>query len=208
MQYKKIKLSFLNTSSKEIHDLFKAWIIISLAFAIAIKGFSLSFSFLLAVIVSSLTVGTAFILHEMGHKIMAQKYGCFAEFRSFDNMLFLALLMSFFGFVFAAPGAVMISGPIGRRRNGKISAMGPGVNLGLALIFLIISLSVPIAGIRTFSYYGLFINSWLALFNMIPLAMFDGRKILHWNKIVYGVMVAVALLLMMTLSIVGQGINT
>jgi Zn-dependent protease len=95
----------------------KAWIVISLAFAIAMSGFSVS-KIIIVFFVSALTVGVAFLLHELAHKLVAQHYGCYAEFRSFDNMLILAIVMSFFGFVFAAPGAVMISGPVGIRKNG------------------------------------------------------------------------------------------
>ena len=41
-----------------------------------------------------------------GHKITAKRYGCWAEFRAYYGGLMLALVMSFFGFLFAAPGAV------------------------------------------------------------------------------------------------------
>jgi len=135
-------------------------------------------------------------LHELGHKIVAQRYGCFAEFRSFDQMLILAVLMSFFGFVFAAPGAVMINGPVGVRRNGKISAAGPVVNLILAIAFLWVLLMQPVGILKVIAFYGFFINSWLALFNMLPFWNFDGKKVLRWNKKVYGIIVAVALGLM------------
>ena len=145
---------------------------------------------------AAITVGTGFWLHELGHKIVAQKYGCFAEFRSFDQMLFLAVVMSFFGFVFAAPGAVMIHGPVGVRRNGMISAAGPIVNLVLAFLFLSVLLLYPIRILTLIAFYGFFINSWLALFNMIPMGNFDGAKVLRWNKKVYGIIVAVALGLM------------
>ena len=199
----KTKNRGFHTSKKEIKDLTKSWVILSLAFAIYFtKGFSFTIEFFLAFLVAAITVGTAFIFHELGHKIMAQKYGCFAEFRSFDNMLFLALVMSFFGFIFAAPGAVMISGPIGTRRNGKISALGPGINMILAILFLIVHFLFNNSAVNIITYYGFLVNSWLALFNLIPFAMFDGKKILRWNKIVYGFMVFVALILMFIQSIV------
>jgi Zn-dependent protease len=194
----KAKKHEFNISKKEIKDLTKAWIILSLAFAIVFQGLSFTYEFFLAFLVAAITVGTAFIFHELGHKLIAQKYGCFAEFRSFDNMLFLALLMSFFGFIFAAPGAVMISGPVGVKRNGKISAMGPGINLSLAVIFLIFHFLSP----NVITFYGFLVNSWLGLFNLIPFAMFDGKKILRWNKFVYGMMVGIALILMMLQSVV------
>jgi len=190
---KQIYIGKINTSETEIKDLIKAWIAISIAFAIIMKS-SLDLSFYQVFIVAAVTVGTGFLLHELGHKIIAQKYGCFAEFRSFDQMLILALIMSYFmGIVFAAPGAVMISGPVGIRRNGKISAAGPSVNLVLALMFLLI-LMMPLTGmLKVISFYGFSINSWLALFNLMPLGNFDGAKVLRWNKTVYGIMVAVAL---------------
>ncbi len=192
-----LKKTSYYTSKKEIKDLTKAWIILSLAFAIFFMGgLSFTFDFILAWGVSALTVGTAFIFHELGHKIVAQHYGYSAEFRSFDNMLWLALFMSFLGFIFAAPGAVMISGPYSIARNGKISAFGPGINMALALVFLIINYLFNTPVINVIAYYGFLVNSWLALFNMLPFGMFDGKKVLNWNKTVYGVMVGVALLLM------------
>ena len=192
-QPKQIYIGKINTSETEIKDLIKAWIAISIAFAFVMKGF-VGLSFYQVFIVAAVTVGTGFLLHELGHKIIAQKYGCFAEFRSFDQMLLLALFMSYFmGIVFAAPGAVMISGPVGIRRNGKISAAGPGVNLVLALMFLSILMIPPAGIIKAIAFYGFFINSWLALFNLIPIGNFDGAKVLRWNKTVYGIMVAIAL---------------
>ena len=201
-QPKQIYIGKINTSEREIRDLIKAWIAISFAFAVVLRGV-IGLSFYQVFIVSAITVGTGFLLHELGHKIVAQRYGCFAEFRSFDQMLLLAILMSFFGFVFAAPGAVMISGPVGVRRNGKISAAGPIVNLALAIIFLWLLLMQPTGFLRVIAFYGFFINSWLALFNMIPVWNFDGAKVLRWNKSVYGAIVAIALGLMFLQSFIG-----
>ena len=170
-------------SKKEIKDLVKAWLVLSLAFAIVFSKMNTT-SFINIFLISAITVGTAFIFHELGHKFTAQHYGCFAEFRSFDNMLFLALILSFFGFIFAAPGAVMISGPIGKRRNGKISLAGPLTNMILAVLFLIIHIYKP----SIVTSYGFIINTWIGLFNLIPFAMFDGKKIFNWNKSIYYIM--------------------
>lgn len=189
---KQIKIGNINTSEVEIRDLIKAWIAISIAFTIMFSSSALARSFYVKFVMASLTVGTGFLLHELGHKIVAQRYGCFAEFRSFDLMLLLSIIMSFFGFVVAAPGAVMISGRVSNARNGKISAAGPIVNLVLASVFLaIIFLPVP-SYFKFVSYYGLMINSWLALFNMIPFWLFDGYKIFKWSKKVYFAIVVAA----------------
>ncbi|MBL7054326.1 hypothetical protein ISS05_01045 [Candidatus Woesearchaeota archaeon] len=193
---KQIKIGNILTSEIEIRDLIKAWIAISIAFGILIAGTIFSIKFYSSFIIASLTVGVGFLFHELGHKIVAQHYGCFAEFRAFNQMLILAIIMSFFGFIFAAPGAVMISGPVGKKRNGKISLAGPAVNVVLAVLFLAFLLSNPEGIIKTIAFYGFLINTWLALFNMIPFGNFDGAKILRWNKTVYGVFVFFVLVLM------------
>jgi Zn-dependent protease len=176
----------LRTSKLEIIDLLKAWIAISIAFGIILRH---SLGFTNAILVAAFSVGIGFLLHEMAHKFVAQHYHCFAEFRSFDQMLILAIAMSFFGFVFVAPGAVMIQGFVDYRKNGIISAAGPLTNIILAIVFLIL---LVFNIFPTISQYGFMINSWLALFNMIPVWNFDGKKILAWNKVVYFTLVAVA----------------
>lgn len=181
----------------ELRDLSKAWIAISIAFAIAFSGgifyITPDVSFLQSIFFAAVTVGTGFLLHELGHKIIAQKYGCFAEFRADNMMLVVAILTSFFGFIFAAPGAVMIAGRVSKERNGKISIAGPLVNIILGLIFMTLALVVNqgfFGGLFSFAF---FINSWLAVFNLIPLWILDGKKVLDWNKWIYAITVAVAI---------------
>ena len=180
----------ITTSRKEIIDITKAWVAITIAFAIVLSKSELSF--IQAILVSAIAVGLGFLLHELSHKVVAQYYRCFAEFRSFDSMLLLAIAMSFLGFVFAAPGAVMISGYVNKERNGKISIAGPTINIGLALIFLALGF---IFRNNIVLLYGFRINVWLALFNMIPVWNFDGSKIFRWNKKLYFGFVALALIL-------------
>ena len=178
------KIGKMTTSDMEIKDLVVAWLAISVAFAIVLNpsGFVLTSAFLLYFAVAAIGVGSGFIFHELGHKIVAQRYGCFAEFRANYSMLIIAVLMSFFGFVFAAPGAVMIAGGhIDFKRNGKISLTGPLINLILSVIFLGLFFMHP----NIIFGYGFIINAWLGMFNMIPFGFFDGRKIFMWNKAVY-----------------------
>lgn len=181
-------------SQHEVIDLTKAWIVISLAFAIVLTSKRFSIELLYNFLLSGITVGVGFLLHELAHKKLAQKYGCMAEFIAFDTMLFFALITSFFGFVFAAPGAVFISGNVNIERNGRISAAGPIINLILAFIFLIGLFIFPNGFLNTLSNYGFFVNSWLALFNMIPFWNFDGKKVFYWNKGVYFTIVLIAVI--------------
>lgn len=189
----------IKTSRKELQDIAKSWLIISLAFSFAFSGMSLlsgtfslstlfSFEFFIPFVISLFTAGLGFLLHELGHKFVAQRYGCFAEYRSFDQMLYFALgLAVLVGFIFAAPGAVMISGMITRRENGIVSAAGPMLNYVLGLLFLVLLFLFP--ALSQLFRIGFQINMRLGLFNMIPFGNFDGIKIFHWNKVVWGLMV-------------------
>jgi Zn-dependent protease len=180
-----------------------AWIFVSFAFAIAQtvdKGITFasffSTDFLVFMAISAVTVGLAFLLHELAHKIVAQHYRCWAEFRADITMLVLGAFMSFLGVVFIAPGAVMIFGRIDYRQNGKISMAGPLTNIVLAIILLPLVFMHFASGIlTTIISSGYLINAWLALFNMIPFWNFDGAKIYAWDRKVYFTMLIAAALL-------------
>src|SRR3989344_4406652 len=178
-------------SHQEVKDLWFAGIMISIAFAILLSGgynvfVSPSTQILMFFFISMFTAGIGFLLHELMHKLIAQNYGFWAEFRAFSNMLWLALLFSLFWFIFVAPGAVMIRGKINKEKYGKISLAGPMTNIVLALLFLIGILALGKEGIiGLFFSLGLTINSLLGAFNMIPVMPFDGAKIIEWNKGVY-----------------------
>ena len=136
INYKQYKIKgFLTTSNIEIIDIIKAWIAISIAFGLVLGGTTIKF--FSSLIVSAVAVGLGFLLHELSHKLVAQYYHYRAEFRSFDQMLLLAIIMGFLGFVIAAPGAVMIEARENNiKKTGHISIAGPLMNLILALIFL------------------------------------------------------------------------
>lgn len=180
-------------SHREIKDLLIAWFMISLAFAILFSGLSFNIVFVVSLLISALTAGIGFLLHELMHKYVAQNYGLFAEFRASYKMLWLAIIFSFFGFIIAAPGAVFIQGKITKERNGKISLAGPMTNIVLSFLFLIPVLIFSFEGIlELFFSYGLLINSLLALFNLIPIMPFDGKKVYVWDKGVYIISVLLA----------------
>src|SRR3989344_6599798 len=128
-------------SRDELRHLFWAWIGISIAFGNIIRyspdiesaNISGMSPFVVGFILSAITVGLGFLIHELCHKFVAQRYGLAAEFRASFFMLVLAILMSFAGFVFAAPGAVLIMGNPNRKQNGLISVAGPISNIVLAL---------------------------------------------------------------------------
>ncbi len=196
-----ISLPKIKTSKTEIIDIVKALLCVAITFAVLNAGIKLfnpgslsilaTASFWVLVLMSIVTAGIGFLLHELAHKVVAQRYGCVAEFRSFDQMLLLALgLALLIGFTFIAPGAVMIAGSVTRKENGIISAVGPLTNYILGLLFLALMIISSSNVIQLIASTGFGINMWLGLFNMIPFGNFDGIKIFYWNKIVWTLMVA------------------
>jgi Zn-dependent protease len=189
-------------SHVEIQHLLRAWVVISLAFAILNSGgFSLTLKFFIAAAISALTGGVGFLLHELMHKYFAQKYGCRAEFRAFDFMLVIAFVMSFFGFIFAAPGGVFIQGNVNAARSGRISAAGPMTNIVLAAAFIGLKFVAEILFhhsqlLLSVAAYGASINAWLAVFNMLPFMGLDGSKVLFWNFKAYVALLVLALAMM------------
>lgn len=174
----------IHFSEEEIVHLLQAWAAISLAFAISIskteRGF---FNFGENLLISCFSVGIAFLVHEISHKILAQRYGCFAEFRKFDFGLIFAILGSFLGFLIVIPGAVFIFGFLSERENGKIALAGPTSNLILASILVLISFLFPPFPLilRKIFSVAFEVNSWLAFFNLLPFPPLDGFKVMNWS---------------------------
>jgi Zn-dependent protease len=205
----------IRTSNTEIIHIIISWLAISYAFAVLLlwsrsgikpTGDELINGIFNPLVISLCTVGVSFIVHEMSHKLVAQRFGSWAEFRMSVPMLFVMLyLVLDFGILFAAPGAVMIyGGNVGRKENGRISLAGPLSNLLLGLAFFTLLSEQGI--LFEIGRYGVIINITLALFNMIPFGIFDGRKVWDWNKPVYIVMV-VAILLLLLLYVTPQLMN-
>jgi Zn-dependent protease len=171
-------------SSVEIRHLLRAWIFVSLAFAILMVGFSLDAKFIVGFVFAAITAGIGFLGHELMHKYVAQRYGCWAEFRANDFMLGLMVLLSFFGFIFAAPGGVYIRNHVTTRKNGVISLAGPLTNLVFGFVFAGLTFVLP-QELAPLGTYGMFINFWLGFFNMLPLPGIDGSKVWAWTKPLY-----------------------
>ena len=96
-------------SPRELKDLLISLAALVIAFSVLIGGRSIPG--LEMILTIALGVGTGFILHEMAHKFVALRFGYMAEYRANMTGLLLAVVLSFAGFIFAAPGAVMIRKP-------------------------------------------------------------------------------------------------
>lgn len=176
---------------REAQHLLIAWLVLGFCFS---TGTLFSPKFVGTFSIALVTAGLGFIGHELAHKFTAQRYGCWAEFRVWTWGLTMALIFALVSggrFIFAAPGAVYIvpiarqfgwGHEISRRENGLISLAGPMVNIGLAVIFLLL---IGVGWFLEFSFLGYWINLWLAALNLLPFGPLDGRKVLSWNPLVW-----------------------
>lgn len=137
----------------------------------------------------------SFLLHEFGHKFTAQRMGMWSEYRMFPNGLLITIVMSFFGFLFAAPGVVYIRGYVTEEQDGKISIAGPMVNIVLAIAGLGLACAFDGNPMVVFFYLMFTLNASLALFNLLPIAILDGAKIMRWNAVYWGIAFAIAAIL-------------
>ncbi|MHC3437066.1 zinc metalloprotease [Natrialbaceae archaeon A-gly3] len=185
----------LSFSDTELRDLGIAWITLSVAFSLFLNPpawglFSIP-DFLLMTVLSFFTVGVAFLLHELAHKVVAIKFGQTAEFRADYGMLFFAIMSALIGFLFAAPGAVYHRGRITVEQNGIIALAGPVTNLGLAVAFFPLVFLPGVLG--TIGNLGVIINLFLATFNMLPFGPLDGKSVIRWSKQVFWLAFGVSL---------------
>jgi len=137
----------------------------------------------------------AFLLHELAHKLSAQHFGLWAEFRltMLGALITLLSIPSPF-FKIISPGAVMITGPMTKETVGKTSLAGPLTNITLStLCIIMLSLQQPLFWL--IAIFGAWINAIIALFNLIPFGVLDGAKVFYWNKMVWGVVFVISIAL-------------
>ncbi|MCG3216171.1 MAG: hypothetical protein KAS63_05615 [Candidatus Heimdallarchaeota archaeon] len=153
-------------------------------------------------LISGMLVGTAFVPHELAHKVVAIRRGQYARYILWVRGLLFTLLTLVIGIGLIVPGFVAIV-PLSRQMDkkdlGLVAVAGPATNIVIGLVSLIIGLLthysvIPLSGL--FANPNIFIlvaqfNALIALFNCIPIWQLDGAKILRWNKIVYFVLVAI-----------------
>jgi Zn-dependent protease len=163
------------------------------------------------IFISAIGAGSGFLLHELAHKFVAQKYGYWAEYRANRGGLIFMIVTAFMGILFAAPGAVWFrkvgdgsqtqtAHPYGyeaepqqlkkeQREQLWIALAGPLTNIALAVLFVLILIS----GILTSNlgygaaYYAIFINLTLAAFNLLPFGPLDGAKVFAASRAIWAI---------------------
>lgn len=145
-------------------------------------------------IVYLFVLGISFFTHELMHKFTAIRYGAKAYFRLSREALMLMAISLFIGFPILATGAVFWWGEATASPGirGRVSAAGPISNLILAGVFFIIQ-GIAIMMLPDPTLYelallllfagmtGVWLNVFLGVFNLLPIGVLDGAKVLAWD---------------------------
>ncbi len=143
---------------------------------------------------ATLIAGFSYVIHEIAHKIWAEKLSFSAEFKldwklllaslfisTFSSMLGMGILMIMMGGVHIKklPSSVLNKEyhNITKEEEGKIAFMGPASNVLLAVFFKFLEPLSP-----AFSA-GVYLNLLLALYNTMPFPSLDGLRIFYWSII-------------------------
>jgi Zn-dependent protease len=188
------QLSAMRFSQTEIRHLVVGTILVTLAGISFFLGSPVSVG-IFGLVLASILFCMGFILHELAHKYVAQGYGLWAEFRLNMTGLLLTAISIVSPIKFIAPGAVMIGGYADKERMGRTAFAGPLVNVIMASALLVVLPALRTTGLYQAVVAGAAINAFLALFNLIPFSIFDGRKVYAWNRVYWAALFLISLAL-------------
>ncbi len=118
--------------------------------------------------------------HEVSHKLVAQSMGFDSRYKLWEIGLVLVVAFAIISrgrFIFAAPGFVVTEGFADARERGLISLSAPGANILLASIFILIGGAWAISAA--------YVNTLLAIFNLLPAGPLDGTSVMEWSPVVW-----------------------
>lgn len=189
----RLGIGFLGFSLKEVgHLIVGTSIIIGVGLSISPETFLSPRIMPYTLLGLALVFTSTFLLHEIAHKLAAQHYGLWAEFRLTLFGSLISLLSILIPIKVVSPGVVHITGAANREIIGKTSLAGPSVNLALSAIFIPLHyyFRTPV------TYAGAFLNPFVAFFNLIPYGIFDGEKVYYWNRKAWAISFAASLIFM------------
>lgn len=155
-------------------------------------------------------VAISLLTHEGSQKLAARWLGLEATFKAWGSGLLFGWLLTLIGGFFPSHGSTYVKQVDWRYapekdRTGILFALGPVVSLTLATAFWIVpaltTSSLPVASMKV----GYTMNLLLVIFNLVPIQaaggfVWDGKKILTWNKTVWAILV-IATAVLVTLDV-------
>ena len=144
----------------------------------------------------------SFMAHEMAHKFVAQSFGAWSEFRMSPTGYILSAMAILFSVPIFGTGVVYSSGMSNKEQLGKTNLAGPLTNFVIAAVLMVTALTMSIFAPLGFSAllfrFGIQLNAFLGLFNMIPFQPFDGASVREWSNNVW-IAQAIGLVFMLVL---------
>jgi Zn-dependent protease len=185
-------------SHKEVEHLALATLlVVGVGLSLFIVGIANGSFLLLTMSVAAFTA--SFLVHEIAHKIIAQRHGLWAEFRLTLVGAILTAISIPLPFKFISPGAVMVAGAADRKTMGKTAIAGPSINIALATTLSVAAVALPTyaSGFGVIAWF----NAWIAAINLIPFGIFDGMKVFMWDKKVWVLAFAMSAALTIVLTV-------
>ncbi|MEM0506900.1 MAG: site-2 protease family protein [Thermosphaera sp.] len=157
------------------------------------------YSFVGVFLIASFSV----IAHEMAHRQVARIMNCYSRYALYPLGLLVTLLSSLpvIPIKIILPGVTVIIPRTYdhselKRIEGITSVAGPLVNISFSIAgFISMGVLGPLEGMSHYIRYFIYINSWIALFNLLPIPPLDGSKVLRWNLPLYLISFVAALAL-------------
>jgi Zn-dependent protease len=160
-----------------------------------------------AVFAFAAVMTVSFLVHEIAHKIMAQRAGMWAEFRLTTWGAVLTFASVFLPFKMIAPGAMMIGGATPSAKDMlKISVAGGITNLIFAITFFTLTFTLPISVFNGGLLFSAYINAFMAAFNMVPCGVLDGFKVFSINKKVWAALFVPSAILAVAIYLIMIGV--
>jgi len=139
--------------------------------------------------------GISLFVPELSQMIVAKRAGRETVFKSWDSGILFSLLLSILGSFFPAYGSTYVKKldyryDLRKMENGIFFTVGPTVSLSLTYAFWLLSSQVADSPLVIGLKAGYTMNLVNTLFNLFPMQaagglVWDGRKILSWNRTIW-----------------------
>ena len=144
-------------------------------------------------------VAISLLAHELSQKLVARWLGLETAFKAWVSGLLLGWLLALIGGFFPAYGSTYVKQldwwyEPKRDKTGIVFAIGPLVSLALAFGFWTLPTLATSSMLISSARVGYTINLLIVIFNLIPIQaaggfVWDGKKILVWNKTIWAALV-------------------